>query len=106
MLKPGSITGNDFGAPNVVSGFQEFFFEVSEKQAAFYDEPTANETPNQTRERLADLAAKYVDRAEFLKAISTGKGNAGSSSKFGDALTGGVDKMAVTDLLPHQSRLI
>ncbi|ORY90197.1 hypothetical protein BCR35DRAFT_299771 [Leucosporidium creatinivorum] len=70
--------GDNFNAPEVASGFQQFYFELSEGQSAFYDEPTANETPNQTRERLADIAAKYVDRAAFLKAVSVGKGNGGT----------------------------
>lgn len=47
---------------------------------AFHDEPCAVESPNQTRARLADLAASTigVDRGAFLEAISVGKGNAGT----------------------------
>lgn len=47
---------------------------------AFHDEPCAVETPNQTRERLADYAeAVGVDRKAFLEAVKVGKGNAGTS---------------------------
>jgi hypothetical protein len=47
---------------------------------AFHDEPCAVETPNQTRERLANYAeAVGVDRKAFLQAVKVGKGNAGTS---------------------------
>lgn len=45
---------------------------------AFYDEPCSQESPNQTRERLADLASEFVDRSKFLKAVKVGKSNGGT----------------------------
>ncbi|GAA5898589.1 hypothetical protein JCM5296_005935 [Sporobolomyces johnsonii] len=69
-----------FDDPKVVSKFQEYFFKLMDKQEEYYDEPCAVESPNQTRERLADLAASIgVDRESFIKAISVGKGNSGTS---------------------------
>lgn len=60
---------------------QAFFFELMDGQKAFYDDLTAQESPNATRERLADLAAKYVDRAAFLEKVTVGKGNGGTPGK-------------------------
>ncbi|CEQ38771.1 SPOSA6832_00230 [Sporobolomyces salmonicolor] len=69
-----------FDDPKVVSKFQEYFFKLMDKQEEYYDEPCAAESPDQTRERLADLAASIgVDRESFVKAISVGKGNSGTS---------------------------
>lgn len=45
---------------------------------AFYDEPTSQESPNATRERLADLAAEFVDRNKYLEATKVGKSNGGT----------------------------
>ncbi|KAK4702733.1 hypothetical protein P7C70_g3486, partial [Phenoliferia sp. Uapishka_3] len=46
---------------------------------AFYDEPCAKESPNATRERLADLAAEVgVDRAKYIEATKVGKSNGGT----------------------------
>jgi hypothetical protein len=94
---------NNFNAPEVASGFQQFYFELSEGQSAFYDEPTSNETPNQTRERLADIASKYVDRTEFLKAVTVGKGNGGTAGKFGDGLRPSRAPLPISDWPPLQS---
>ena len=45
-----------------------FKIPFSEKQGEYYDEPTQNETPNKTRERLADLASSCgVDKGAFLE---------------------------------------
>ncbi|GAA6002598.1 hypothetical protein JCM10207_007583 [Rhodosporidiobolus poonsookiae] len=75
--------GASFQDDDVGVKFRTFFSALidPEQQKAFYDEPTAVETPNQTRERLADFAAKTVgvDREAFLKAISVSKGNSGTS---------------------------
>ncbi|KWU46773.1 hypothetical protein RHOSPDRAFT_31591 [Rhodotorula sp. JG-1b] len=60
--------------------WRDFFYKLIDEQEAFHDEPCAVETPNQTRERLADYAeAVGVDRKAFLEAVKVGKGNAGTS---------------------------
>ncbi|GAA5855029.1 hypothetical protein JCM8547_002351 [Rhodosporidiobolus lusitaniae] len=73
--------GASFQDANVAARFQEFFGKLIDGQDAFYDEPCANETPNQTRKRFADIAATVagVKREAYLKAISVGKGNGGTS---------------------------
>ncbi|BGP12331.1 hypothetical protein JCM10213_003863 [Rhodosporidiobolus nylandii] len=73
--------GASFQDKVVVDKFQQFFAKLLDGQDAFYDEPCAKETPNQTRERLADIAGSIdgVDRDAVLKAISVSKGNSGSS---------------------------
>lgn len=59
--------------------WRDFFYKLIDEQEAFHDEPCAVETPNQTRERLADYAeAVGVDRKAFLEAVKVGKGNAGT----------------------------
>ncbi|GAA5955208.1 hypothetical protein JCM8115_001882 [Rhodotorula mucilaginosa] len=60
--------------------WRDFFYKLIDEQEAFHDEPCAVETPNQTRERLANYAeAVGVDRKAFLQAVKVGKGNAGTS---------------------------
>ncbi|GAA5861381.1 hypothetical protein JCM3774_000230 [Rhodotorula dairenensis] len=60
--------------------WKEYFYKLIDEQEAFHDEPCAIETPNQTRERLADYAeAVGVDRKAFLEAVKVGKGNSGTS---------------------------
>ncbi|GAA5981490.1 hypothetical protein JCM10908_004126 [Rhodotorula pacifica] len=60
--------------------WRDFFYKLIDEQEAFHDEPTAVETPNQTRERLADYAEVVgVDRKAFLEAVKAGKGNGGTS---------------------------
>ncbi|GAA6041605.1 hypothetical protein JCM8097_007764 [Rhodosporidiobolus ruineniae] len=73
--------GASFQDDKVGIAFRAFWDALIDKQDAYYDEPTAVESPNQTRDRLADLAATIpgVDRAAFLKAISVDKGNSGTS---------------------------
>ncbi|GAA5982223.1 hypothetical protein JCM11641_006231 [Rhodosporidiobolus odoratus] len=73
--------GASFQDEDVAARFQQFFAKLIDGQEAFYDEPTAQETPNDTRARLADIAATIegVDRDAFLKALSPGKGNGGTS---------------------------
>lgn len=72
--------GASFSDADVHDKFKQFFYRLMDGQEAYYDEPTATETPNQTRARLADLANEVVglDRDAFLKAISVGKGNGGT----------------------------
>ncbi|BGP28451.1 hypothetical protein JCM10296v2_000184 [Rhodotorula toruloides] len=73
-------SGKSFQDTEVKQKWKDFFFKLMDGQEAFYDEPCAKETPNQTRERLADLAQSVgIDRAGFLKAISVGKGNGGTA---------------------------
>ncbi|KAM0755399.1 hypothetical protein T439DRAFT_320091 [Meredithblackwellia eburnea MCA 4105] len=62
----------------VIATTQAFFFKLIDGQQAFYDEPTSQESPNATRERLADLAAEFVDREKFLAAVKVGKSNGGT----------------------------
>ncbi|GAA5920020.1 hypothetical protein JCM6882_001707 [Rhodosporidiobolus microsporus] len=73
--------GASFQDKKVGAAFRQFWDKLIDGQDAFFDEPMAVESPNQTRERLADLAASVegVDRAAFLKAISVDKGNSGTS---------------------------
>ncbi|GAA6009007.1 DsbA family protein [Rhodotorula paludigena] len=72
--------GASFSDVEVHDKFKQFFYRLMDGQEAYYDEPTATETPNQTRARLADLANEVVglDRDAFLKAVSVGKGNGGT----------------------------
>lgn len=68
--------------PRVVETFQEYFALLMDRQAEFYDEPTADESPNQTRERLADLAETMgVDKDLFLEILKVGKGNSGNAGQ-------------------------
>ncbi|GAA6051918.1 hypothetical protein JCM3770_006575 [Rhodotorula araucariae] len=72
--------GKTYEDPDVQQVWAKYFYKLIDGQEAFYDEPCARETPNQTRERLADIAASVgLDRAAFLKAITVGKGNSGTS---------------------------
>lgn len=50
------------------------------RQKEFYDEPVANESPIQTKKRLAKLANESVgiDEKKFYDLVSTDKGNSGS----------------------------
>lgn len=52
-----------------------------DKQTEFYDEPVANESPVETKKRLAKLAKDSVgvDEKKFLELVSTSKGNSGSA---------------------------
>lgn len=62
--------------------FQSYFSALMAKQTDFFDEPTVDETPNQTKDRLAALAEEVtggkVKKAQVVELIKTGKGNAGS----------------------------
>ncbi|KAL8286210.1 hypothetical protein RQP46_004698 [Phenoliferia psychrophenolica] len=68
-----------YAEPAVVTSFQRFFFKLMDGQKAFYDEPCSQESPNATRERLADLAAECgIDRAKYIEATKVGKSNGGT----------------------------
>ncbi|TNY19852.1 hypothetical protein DMC30DRAFT_378401 [Rhodotorula diobovata] len=73
-------SGKQYSDPAVKHAWAKYFYALIDGQEAFHDEPCAVESPNQTRARLADLAASTigVDRGAFLEAISVGKGNAGT----------------------------
>ncbi|BGP36312.1 hypothetical protein JCM10450v2_000208 [Rhodotorula kratochvilovae] len=72
--------GKSYQDVDVQQAWSKYFYTLIDGQEAFYDEPCAAETPNQTRERLADFAASTgIDRDAFLKAVGVGKGNGGTS---------------------------
>ncbi|GAA5845910.1 hypothetical protein JCM5353_008420 [Sporobolomyces roseus] len=73
--------GKSYSDQDVVEQWQKYFFELMDKQEEYFDEPTADEAPSATRDRLAYLAYKTIgiDRKAFLENISTGKGNSGSA---------------------------
>jgi hypothetical protein len=64
-------------APNK---FWDFSYALFERQTEFFDEPTENETPRNTRIRLADLAhaSAQVSKEAFLDLVNTSKGNSGN----------------------------
>ncbi|SCV68347.1 BQ2448_468 [Microbotryum intermedium] len=70
---------SSYSDPEVGDKFRKFFFALMDGQKAYYDEPCSKETPNATRDRLADLAVQLgVDREAFRDAISVGEGNSGT----------------------------
>jgi hypothetical protein len=62
------------------SKFWDFSWELFARQAEFFDEPTENEPPRKTRERLAELAhaSAGVNKQAFLDLVNTGTGNDGN----------------------------
>jgi hypothetical protein len=60
--------------------FWDFSFALFERQAEFFDEPTENEAPRKTRDRLAELAhaSAGVNKKAFLDLVNTAKGNDGN----------------------------
>ncbi|GAA5945518.1 hypothetical protein JCM3775_004186 [Rhodotorula graminis] len=75
-----SSSSATYSDPDVKHAWKTYFYALIDGQDAYYDEPCATESPNDTRARLADLAASTigVDRQQFLDAISVGKGNGGT----------------------------
>ncbi|KAH9816780.1 hypothetical protein DFH28DRAFT_189180 [Melampsora americana] len=58
-----------------------FFTELFENQADYFDQPTLNETPIQTKQRLSELVFKSlkIEHDQFLNLVSlNGIGNAGT----------------------------
>ncbi|KAM0793582.1 hypothetical protein ACM66B_001016 [Microbotryomycetes sp. NB124-2] len=70
---------NDFNNPEVNSKFNAFFKKLMDDQKQFYDEPCSQESPEQTRQRLADVAKEFVERDKFLEKVKTGKSNGGTA---------------------------
>lgn len=72
-----------YSDPQVGAQFQSFFFALMDKQKEYYDELCSQESPNATRERLADLAASLgIDRAAFIEATKVGKSNGGTPGEL------------------------
>ncbi|KDE09646.1 hypothetical protein MVLG_00052 [Microbotryum lychnidis-dioicae p1A1 Lamole] len=71
---------SSYSDPKVGDKFRAFFYALMDGQKVYYDEPCSKETPNATRDRLADLAAQHgVDRDAFRAAIRVGEGNSGTA---------------------------
>ena len=70
----------------------QFAAALFDAQESYFDEGVADESPKQTKARLAKLAQSSIglDEAKFLELVSTAKGNSGS---------------AVTDALKLQVKL-
>jgi hypothetical protein len=60
-----------FADPKVHSTFQSYFLDfIINLQDQFYDSKVADETPNQTRARLAKIAAKHgLDEQKVLAGL-------------------------------------
>lgn len=54
--------------------------QIACSQKEYFDEPVADESPKQTKARLAKLAFESVgvDESKFIELVSTAKGNSGS----------------------------
>lgn len=62
-----------FSDPSVIQTFQKFFLSLLiDHQKEYFDSAVADETPNQTRVRLAELAAEHgVDKQKVMDALWT-----------------------------------
>lgn len=60
-----------FADPKVKSAFQSYLLDfIINQQDQFYDSKVADETPNQTRARLAKIAAQHgVDEGKVLAGL-------------------------------------
>ncbi|KAK4055110.1 hypothetical protein OIV83_000390 [Microbotryomycetes sp. JL201] len=74
-----STKHDDFNDRQVNEQFNKFFKQLMDDQKEFYDEPCSKESPEQTRQRLADKASDFVDRNSFLEKVKTGKSNGGTA---------------------------
>jgi hypothetical protein len=62
--------------------FWDFSHALFDEQEHYYDAPTATQTPEQLRKKLAGLAneAVGIDAADFLDQVTVGKGNGGNKT--------------------------